>query len=363
MNLTVCLVGRNLPIIGGHLWVHLNWALGLRALGCRVIWLDVSLCASADKRAEMATALRRQLEPFGFAECLAFEPKLDGYLDLEAAAEADLALDLGYVEEPALIQRFKTSVLIDLDPGLTQCWMAGGQITPAPHNLYFTIGETVGTSAARFPDCGLRWHYTPPPVFLPAWPPASVDASAPYTTITSWWGEWVVHGGEAYANDKRSSFLEVVDLPSRTSRRLELAIALGAGQQEWLRLEQHGWRVREASQVSATAERYRAYIRDSRGEFSCAKPSCVRLAAAWVSDRTLCYLASGRPAIVQHTGPSGFLPDAEGLFRFQTVDDAIAGLEAAEADYERHARAARSLAEEYFDAEKVIARLLERAAA
>ena len=309
----------------------------------------------------MAAELRRQLEPFGLAESVAFEPKIESQLDLDTAAEADLLLDLGYIEDAALVQRFKRSAMIDLDPGLTQCWIGEGQITPAPHDLYFTIGETVGTPAARFPDCGLRWHYTPPPVFLPAWPPTPVNAGAPYTTVSSWWGEWVVHAGEAYSNEKRSSFLEVVDLPSRTSQRLELAVALGAGEQERRRLEQHGWLVREASQVTATAEQYRAYIRESRGEFSCAKPSCVRLGAAWVSDRTLCYLASGRPAVVQHTGVSRFLPSAEGLFRFHTVDDAAAALEAVEADYERHARAARCLTQEYFDAEKVLTRVLERA--
>ena len=157
MSLTVCLAGRNLPVVAGHLWVHLNWALGLRALGCRVIWLDLgSVRASPHERDGMAAELRRQLEPFGLAESVAFEPKIESQLDLDAAAEADLLLDLGYIEDATLVQRFKRSAMIDLDPGLTQCWIGEGQITPAPHDLYFTIGETVGTPAARFPDCGFR---------------------------------------------------------------------------------------------------------------------------------------------------------------------------------------------------------------
>ena len=179
--------------------------------------------------------------------------------------------------------------------------------------------------------------------------------------MSSWWGRWVLSGSESYCNDKRTSFLEYVELPSRTSRRLELALALGGAQEERQSLERHGWIVREASQVSATAEQYRAYIQGSRGEFSCAKPSCMRLATAWISDRTICYLASGKPAVVQHTGPSRFLPDAHGLFRFHDLDEAAAALEAVEANYERHARAARVLAAEHFDAEKVLASVLDRA--
>ena len=363
MRRTICLSGSNLgPEVGGHLWVHFNWALGLRALGCRVIWLEVvrSGADPAETR-QRAAALRRTLENFGLAESLATEPAAEGYLDLDAATDADLLLDLGYSTETKMIQRFRRSALVDIDPGLTQCWTSEGQMTVAPHDVYFTIGETVGTAAARFPDCGLQWHYTPPPVFLPAWPPAPADAQAPYTTVSSWWGRWVLSGSESYCNDKRTSFLEYIELPSRTARRLELALALGGAQEERQSLERHGWIVREASQVSATAEQYRAYIQASRGEFSCAKPSCMRLATAWISDRTICYLASGKPAVVQHTGPSRFLPDAHGLFRFHDLDEAAAALEAVEANYERHARAARVLAAEHFDAEKVLASVLDRA--
>src|SRR5256712_1036146 len=174
VSLTVCVSGRgNLPpVVGGHLWVYLNWALGLRALGCRVIWLEVvDRSVAPDATRERAAALRSQLEGFGLAQSLALEPKVEGYLDLDAAAAADLVLDLGYCAETEMVRRFRKSALVDIDPGLTQCWISEGQMALAPHAVYFTIGETVGTPAARFPDCGLRWHYTPPPVFIPAWSP------------------------------------------------------------------------------------------------------------------------------------------------------------------------------------------------
>jgi glycosyltransferase involved in cell wall biosynthesis len=121
--------------------------------------------------------------------------------------------------------------------------------------------------------------------------------------------------------------------------------------------------VRSAESVAATPSDYQEYIASSAGEFSCAKPSCTRLANAWVSNRTLCYLASGKPAVVQDTGPSELLPDDGAVFRFTTIDEAAAALEAVDSDYERHSALARRLAEERFDATVVCGRLLERALA
>ena len=121
--------------------------------------------------------------------------------------------------------------------------------------------------------------------------------------------------------------------------------------------------MRDAWKVCPTPEDYRAYIQGSRAEFSCAKPSCRLLANAWISDRTICYLASAKPAVVEHTGPSSFLPEAEGLLRFRDLDEAAAAIAAVEADYERHSRHARELAEEHFDGEKVVRRVLELALA
>ena len=126
-------------------------------------------------------------------------------------------------------------------------------------------------------------------------------------------------------------------------------------------LESRGWRIRQSREVSATPEMYQAYIQHSRGEFSCAKPSCIRLQAGWVSDRSVCYLASGKPVVVQHTGPSAFLPNGEGMFRFSTLKEAADALDAINADYERHCRAARKLAETYFDAKNVIEKIASHA--
>jgi hypothetical protein len=139
--------------------------------------------------------------------------------------------------------------------------------------------------------------------------------------------------------------------------RQNLDLVLGATVERRL-FERCGWRVRRSQEVARTPEMCRGHIQLSRGEFSADKPSCMQFQNAWFSDRTLCYLASGRPAAVEDTGPSAFLPNGEGLFRFTTVAQAAA-LEAVNADYERHTRAARALAEEWFDGTRTMRELLQ----
>ena len=357
---------------GGHTWVFLNWALGLRSVGCRVIWLESKPPRiSVDVARERLSILRRSLKHHGFEEIALgpsngepVAPELsDHYLSsVDAAAEADLLLDLGHNRSPIEVKRFSSTAFVDIDPGLLQLWMESGETSGAEYDRYFTIGETVGTPHGRFPDGGFAWIYTPPPVFLEEWQVAPAAPQASYTTVTHLYAGTVEIDGRQLSNDKRTSFLEYLDLPSRTPQRLELALCLGTDDsQDRPIFERAGWRVRDAWDVTATTQDYAAYIRSSRGEFSCAKPSCLLLQNAWISDRTICYLASGKPAVVEYTGPSKYLPDAEGLFRFRNIEQAAAMLEAAESDYERHSRAARALAEEHFDARKVVARVLEHA--
>jgi hypothetical protein len=373
MTTRVCLSANTLsyPEGGGHLWIYLEWALGLRALGCRVLWLEtVERNTPADEVRTLVASLKGRLEPFGLADSLALCSEDGEPLPLEAGGaepdlDADLLLNLQYSTSPRIVERFRRSALIDIDPGLLQTWMAGGTVNVARHSVYFSIGETVGQPGAGFPNLGLEWHHTPPCVALDWWPVAPAAADAAFTTISHWYeDEWVEEAGEWYRNDKRTGFLPYLALPRRTSQPLELALCLASDEEEDRQLLlEHGWRLRHSYAVTSTPAEYQRYIQGSRGEFSCAKPSYVRLNTAWVSDRTVCYLASGKPVVVEHTGPSRYLPDAEGMFRFRNVEEAAAQLEAIAADYERQCRLARALAEEYFDARKVVGRVLERALA
>jgi hypothetical protein len=370
----------NFPEGGGHFWVYMQYAQGLRRLGCDVYWLerfDRSGDPGRDARA-LATFFERmgRYGLGGKAVLYAGRGEPAEYLGAprpraeEVFRRADLLLNFHYAIDPGLLARFRRTALVDIDPGLLQFWMSTGQVRVGRHDRYFTTGETVGTPAARFPDCGLAWLHIRPPIDLGSWPYAQGPGRKAFTTVSSWWGagkageeSWVTDGKDVcYDNNKRASFLAFVDLPRRTSQELELALYLGEGDDADRKLlESHGWRVRHSREAAGSPEGYQAYVRASRGEFSCAKPSCMKFRNAWVSDRTLCYLASGKPAVVQDTGPSSFLPSGEGLFRFTTPGDAADALAAVNADYGRHCRAARAIAEAYFDARPTLERLLNLA--
>lgn len=368
----------NFPEGGGHFWVYMQYVLGLRQCGCDVYWLERFIPSddAARDEAALSTFLER-LAAFGLKDRVILlvgpDPRHAPGARTEvrglAAAEADavfrraeLLLNFRYAIDPELLGRFRRSALVDIDPGLLQFWISRKQLTVPQHDVYFTTGETVGTKAARFSDCGIPWIHIHPPVSLEHWTCAFDPRHQPMTTVSGWdANDWVIDGEVNYANTKRVAFLPFQELPGITPQSLELALFLRTARDAEDRslMERHGWRIRSSREVAGSPERYRAYIQGSRGEFSCAKPSCIQFQNAWVSDRTLCYLASGKPVVVQDTGPSRYLPDAEGMFRFSTLEQAADAIASMNADYARHSRAARALAESCFDAKKVAARILE----
>jgi hypothetical protein len=352
------------PEGGGYFWCYLNWALGLRSLGCEVAWLE----ALGGRPLEPSVAsLRSRLEPYGLANSLALwewgdleMPPGDFHRGLTAAADADLLINFRYDLPSELVRRFRRSALVDDDPGLLQLWLRAGELSLAEHDLYVTTGENIEVL-----DPGREWFPAVPCVALDWWRPAEHGDDAAFTTLSHWHGEeWFDDGTTLFRNDKRSGFLPYFDLPARTDQPLELALLLADEEAaERAALEARGWRIRNAHDVARTPWDYERYVQASLGEFSCAKPSTVFLGNAWISDRTVCYLASGKPAVVQHTGPSEILPSTEGIWRFRTPDEAARYLDAVAADYDRQCRAARELAEEHFDARAILSRLLERAIA
>ena len=370
----------NFPEGGGHFWVYMQYVLGLRARGCDVWWVErfVDSGDSGRDAAALATFFQRATA-FGLEDRVILlagpDPKRvpgaptrvvsrDARDAEDVFRRADLLLNFHYAIDPALLGRFRRTALVDIDPGLLQFWISRGQLTVPRHDVYFTTGETVGAAEGRTPAGDPPWVHIHPSVCLERWPVASDPRHEAMTTVSAWdGGDWIVDGDTVYENTKRMSFLRFKELPSRTDQPLELALFLRTPMdaQDRAVMERHGWRIRDSREVAGAPERYQTYIQRSRGEFSCAKPSCMRLQNAWVSDRTLCYLASGKPVVVQHTGPSRYLPDGEGMFRFSTLDQAADSLAAMNADYPRHCRAARALAEKYFDAGRVAARILEAA--
>jgi len=369
----------NFPEGGGHFWVYMQYALGLRQLGCDVYWLE-RLCSTGDPNqdAYRISNLTQRMKQYGLGESLILYQEQDpvneshapsdyrNLTETEAKAlfrKADLFLNFNYKINPALLACFQHTAVVDIDPGLLQFWISTGQISLPQHDLYFTIGETVGTPQSLFPNCNLPWIYIRPPVCLDVWTPACDKPCETFTTVSSWWGdEWITDGKSVYENNKRVTFMEFAEVASLTDQVLELAIFFGEGDTEDLRLlKQHGWRIRHSIEVSSTPELYQSYIQQSRGEFSCVKPSCIKFQNAWISDRTLCYLASGKPVVLQDTGPSAFLPNGEGMFRFSTLSEAVEALAKINAHYDQHFQAARNIAETYFDAKQTLTHLLNTA--
>jgi len=352
------------------MWVYLNWALGVTSLGCEVKWLEeVPPNVPTDALPDKIARLRDRLAPYGLGDSLAVcslgggslpLAAGEGCLDLEAAAEADMLLDLSYGVSGDVVGRFPRSALIDIDPGLTQIWIDSGSLPLAEHDAYFTTGEMVGKPSARFPSAGIEWVHAAPCVSLEWWPPCPEVGEGAFTTVAHWYDGWEEFEGEPFLNGKRSGFLPFFDLPQWTDQPLELALDLDEEDEDRAMLLERGWRLREAADVSATPWDFQRYVQASRGEFSCAKPAYVRLETGWISDRSVCYLASGKPVVVQYTGPSHRLEDGAGAFRFRDLDEAARFLEQASNDYDEQSRLARALAEEHFDASKVARGVLER---
>jgi hypothetical protein len=369
----------NFPDGGGHFWVYMQYVQALRRLGCEVYWLE-HFQRSEDPAGEthvLANFFER-MKRFGLEGktlLYSLDPDQEGGApsfhfvgctrsEAEAVVgRADLLLNFHYAIDPRLLECARRTALVDIDPGLLQYWMSIGQLAVPLHDRYLTTGETVGTAGARFSDCGLPWIHIRPPVCLDLWPATESESEA-FTTVSSWMTTdflTVTENGKTVLreNTKRVAFFRFLDLPRYTAQPLELALYLvDEDEDDRACLEQHGWRVRHSRDVAGSPEAYRSYIQQSRGEFSCAKPSCMDFQNAWISDRTLCYLASGKPAVVQHTGPSAYLPNGEGLFRFTNLQEAAGALEAVNADYEWHCRAAREIARSCFDAEQIMTRIL-----
>lgn len=379
MNTAVISVYKvaNFPDGGGHFWVYMQYVQGLRRLGCDVYWLE-QFQPVGDRKSDAAilSTFFERMQRFGLeGKALLYsidrkdggDIRFVGHERSEAEAllrRADLLLNFHYAIDPRLLGCARRSALVDIDPGLLQFWMSTGQLSVPAHDRYLTTGETVGTSSARFSDCGLDWIHIRPCVSLDLWPVSFDPRCETFTTVSTWLTTdflKVTENGRTVLreNTKRVSFLQFQKLPRLTNQPLELALYLvDKDAADRASLERSGWRIRHSREVTSSPETYRSYIQASRGEFSCAKPSCMALQNAWISDRTLCYLASGKPVVVQDTGPSAWLPSGDGMFRFTTLEEAAAAFEAINANYMRHCRSARELAA-CCDAADVAGRILD----
>jgi hypothetical protein len=369
----------NKPGSGGEAWVRISWATGLAGLGADVHLLeaiDTGSCvdgsgAPCDVEHSANLAYFRQVtESRGVtATLLASDGRTFGapLPELrELAAGADLLVNIsGHLRSPDLLGRFRRKAYVDIDPGFTQLWHAAGtsDLGLADHDVHFTIGENVGTPACDLPCGGIHWIPTRQPIDLDDWPFVPAARTDRLTTVASWRGAYgpVEHRGRTLGV-KAHEFRKYVELPGRVEQRLELALDIHpADERDRRGLIDHGWQLVNPRRVAASPEQFRSYVQSSSGEFSVAQEVYVATHSGWFSDRTVRYLASGRPALVQDTGFSRHLPVGCGLVAFSSLEEAVLGAKSIESDYSEHASAARAIAERAFDANVVLPRFLEQA--
>ena len=370
----------NKPLNGGAAWTRLSWALGLKRMGFDVYFVEQiarRTCRDGEGRpAAFAESLNLRffdsvMAAFGLRGAAALIDE-DGQEVhgltwaelLEAAEAADLLVNLsGHLSSEPLMSRLRRRAFIDLDPGFTQAWHSAGNqgARLAGHDFLFTVAENIHSRECLIPTGDFRWRPTRQPVVLEHWPVVGAGARERFTTVASWRGPFgpVEHAGRRLGL-KLHEFRRFIDLPEQATQSFEIALDIhAADESDREALRRHGWRLVDPKRVAATPEAFRRYVQRSGAEFSAAQGIYVESRSGWFSDRTTRYLASGKPALVQDTGFTRQLPVGDGLLAFRNLHEATAGAAAIAADPERHGRAARALAEAYFDSDKVLERLLQ----
>jgi hypothetical protein len=361
--------------LGGMLSWSLQWLVGLARLGHEVYFVEKSNYPNAcyDPR----TQLNGDDPTYGIevvAALFASHGLRDRWCFVDAQSQfhgisreriqwlfdhAELYLDIGthgaWASEAAAAG---LRVLVDGEPGYNQMKMeirkAQG-VSQAAYDFYYTNGANVGRSSSTSPVADRHWHAIFNPVVLDLFAANAGSPREPFTTVMNWQAhEPLTYKGVVYGQ-KDIEFLKFLELPRKTSARLEVAVS---GNVPATMLSEAGWILRDAQAVTVSFDSYRDYIANSAGEFSICKTGYVSTNSGWFSDRSAAYLASGRPVVMQETGFSDHLPCGEGLFAVRTVDEAANAIDKIRSDYAFHSRRAREIAEEHLDSRKVLSRFL-----
>ena len=375
-SLTILVGGRiaTVPNQGGWTWVILQFLLGLQQLGHDVYFVEflpkhaLSPAESMLRDSENGAYFRRVVSEFGFENqsALILEETKESvglsYTDLRTIAKrATVLLNVsGAFSDHALVEGIPIRVYLDLDPAFTQLWQTQNIDMHFDGSTHFTtVGLALGGPNCDVPTCGVRWIPIRQPVVLKQWPSANGIVRDGLTTIANWRGYGSVEHNGVFYGQKAHSLRQFMTLPNSTSEQFTLALSIHPDEkQDLAALKANGWRLVDPRSVAATPSQYREFVQGSKAEFGIAKNGYVASQCGWFSDRSVCYLASGRPVIAQETGFSSHLPTGEGLFAFRTEDDVLAAIEALRLDYGRQSRAARAVAMEYFDSGKVLGDLL-----
>jgi hypothetical protein len=370
------------PGRGGHTWVFLQYLLGFRKLGWDVLFLDRLEPEMSQDNTGTRVPIEQSwnvryfcdvMQAFGFEANYALLLNngettigLSRQRVLEqVAASVALINVMGFFSDSEILAAARRRIFLDIDPGFGQMWQASGlHDTFRGHDAYATIAENIGKPECTIPTCGLPWITTRQPVVLSEWPTVngSHATSRAITSIASWRGSYgpVVYQGITYGL-RVHEFRKFASLPRLTGGCFELALDIHPTELRDLELlRNNGWALIEPRKVAADPARYRDYIRSSAAELMIAKGMYVQTHSGWFSDRSACYLASGRPVLAQDTGLDGVLPTGAGLLTFATLEQAAYATRAIARDYTRHRQAARRVAEECFDSSVVLGSLMRK---
>ena len=368
------------PHQGGATWAVLQYVLGFRALGHDVTFVECletadlqppgsSLAASAN--AAFFDAVARG---FGLQDDASLVQPSTGHsagLSYEAvcrrAADSDVVINLsGSLTDQALLTPAPIRVYVDLDPVFNQMWheFYGIDMRFDGHTHFVTVAHAIGDPDCPIPTCGRSWIPTWQPIVLERWPVVENAGADALTTIANWRGYGSIeHDGVLYGQ-KAHALRALIDLPRRTRHRFLLALAIHPDEtRDLAALRDNGWELVDPAAVAASPASYRQFIQRSRAEFGVAKTGYVLGKSGWFSDRSVCYLASGRPVLAQDTGFGRYMTTGRGVLPFSSVEDAAEQIEKLDRDYADHARAARAAAEEYFASDRVLTHMLQRVGA
>ncbi|MEA2093021.1 MAG: hypothetical protein U9P11_00485 [Pseudomonadota bacterium] len=366
--------------LAGNMLAYFHYVLGFHRLGHEVCYLEESGWRNACYNPESGSysddpsygihAVRALLESHDISVPVGYVNRNTGAVsgncdsDLERLlSSADLLLNIGGVCSLPQFALSPRRALIDMDPLFTQLGFFAGEDLH-DYDVHFSYGSNIGRPGSSVPTCGIDWLPVAPPVVPAIWQESARSTGmhspdAPFTTVCNWSAYGAVeHEGERYGQ-KDVEFLRLLELPGHVSRRLALAVS-GADAGTRQMFEAAGWSVCNAADISSDVSGYQRYIAGSRGEFSAAKQAYVKTRSGWFSDRSVCYLAAGRPVIVQDTGIGDWLTTGQGVLTFSSMDQAIDRIEQVEADYAAHCEAAIQVADQVFSYKVVLPRLLEQ---
>jgi hypothetical protein len=373
--------------IAGVVWQHLHYIVGLQRLGHDVYYIEDSSRFPYDPIAydavpDCSYAVRKLNEladTFGFQNRWAFRARYRPSLDCfglsaqnirELYREADAILNVcGAQEMNEDLLQSSNLVYVESDPGVEQIRVDKGEAAAIDllnhHRALFTFGENIGRPEFPVPLHGLRWMPTRQPVVCDLWetdaPPPS---GAVFTSVANWntRGKDIEWRGDRYLWSKSLEFLRFIEAPRFSGETFELATKI-RDEETLGRFHANHWRLSDGEQQSIDHDEYRRFLQNSKGEFTVAKDQYVRLHTGWFSDRSACYLAAGRPVITQETGFTSHYGGDRGLFAFNKLEQIRDAVQAINADYPLHSKAAREIAREYFEATRVLASLLDRVGA